>query len=516
MARFRHGLNFNAQAVDQLDQAAEHNEKAPVTTFPTHGRRASATDPLRAHPTVHNGSKNANGKSPSHSRANSSGGLMTDVCSHTQNKSFLAKAEHVLSKRFFGRNTRRKTIDSGKSQGAETSDESPFVSGSPFPDHNVRPEKVANRRREVACSSNDSNPLNPALDHGTQAKPAQVTDRHVDSTKHESSETELSAPLCQIADPAFPTNQEHDSSDMFFGVEFRENIGNNEQYLSGPARDFQSEAILSNYEFAPPEESVDATYNAPIHRRSNQEYGSIHLLPLTFSGFNGQNKDRFHHQRLRSRATTKARSTEDLATLLQQSSSRQTALPNFPPDRNLDTDCSLNDTSVEGPVALGLTSTSTDHRRFPRPFAAYHSAKNSRIFRARQSQHRRRQTVCLSTSALSELNLNLENNGRPISSKQFREDVCRDFINFQLGYKDRLPTLYRYTQGVDEVRRRLILRFGDVNYSSAMGIFNSIMRNGHASGLGDEDDIWQSWRFSFSHSRVRYIGRHILRSEIIQ
>ena len=162
------------------------------------------------------------------------------------------------------------------------------------------------------------------------------------------------------------------------------------------------------------------------------------------------------------------------------------------------------DTDGKFPLVPESTAILSDNRRLPRHFAAYHSAKNSRIFRAKQSQHRRRQTVCLSSAALSELDLNLENNGRPISSHNFNDDVCRDFINLQLGYKDRLPILYRYAQGIDEVRQRLILRFGDTNYNKAMGIFNSIMRDSRASGLGDEEDIWQSWRFSFLRCGVRF------------
>lgn len=82
------------------------------------------------------------------------------------------------------------------------------------------------------------------------------------------------------------------------------------------------------------------------------------------------------------------------------------------------------------------------------------------------------------------------------------EEICRDFIIYDLGYSSRIPRDYRYHQGIDEVRKRLMCRFGDMNLDRSMGVFNDILENVSACGIEDESDIWRSWRHSHLHQHV--------------
>ena len=82
------------------------------------------------------------------------------------------------------------------------------------------------------------------------------------------------------------------------------------------------------------------------------------------------------------------------------------------------------------------------------------------------------------------------------------EEACRDFIIYELGYSSHIPRDYRYRQGIDEVRKRLMCRFGDVNLDRSMGVFNDILEKVSAHGIEDEGDIWRTWRHSYLHQNV--------------
>lgn len=83
----------------------------------------------------------------------------------------------------------------------------------------------------------------------------------------------------------------------------------------------------------------------------------------------------------------------------------------------------------------------------------------------------------------------------------FNEQECREYIAYELG--DVIPRLYRYAQGIHEVQKRLIIRYGDTNYGKAMDVFRELMENNDcASGLGDAGDAWRSWRFDYKHRGV--------------
>ena len=88
--------------------------------------------------------------------------------------------------------------------------------------------------------------------------------------------------------------------------------------------------------------------------------------------------------------------------------------------------------------------------------------------------------------------------------EHYSEESCRDFIIYELGHLYGIPQGFRYAQGIDQVRTRLMLRYGDANLDRAMGIFNEILEDDSTTGLGDEGDVWRSWRHSYLHCHVIY------------
>ena len=121
----------------------------------------------------------------------------------------------------------------------------------------------------------------------------------------------------------------------------------------------------------------------------------------------------------------------------------------------------------------------------------------------------------VSTCKLSDLDsinikMDYDRDQRPPVRENFSDEACRDFIIYELGLEKCLPQLYRYKEGVEEVRKRLMIRFGDTNLGRSMKIFNSILEDDDATGLGDEGDIWRSWRHSFVHCHVSTLCPTIL------
>ena len=86
--------------------------------------------------------------------------------------------------------------------------------------------------------------------------------------------------------------------------------------------------------------------------------------------------------------------------------------------------------------------------------------------------------------------------------KQFSEEDCRDFITHVLALDLKLPSTHRYRDGIDEVWRRLMYKFGDANLGRAMGIFNELLEDDDLGGLGLGGDLWRSWRHDFKHINV--------------
>ncbi|KAI9834154.1 MAG: hypothetical protein M1826_005265 [Phylliscum demangeonii] len=77
--------------------------------------------------------------------------------------------------------------------------------------------------------------------------------------------------------------------------------------------------------------------------------------------------------------------------------------------------------------------------------------------------------------------------------EEYDEESCRDFLVHELGAE--IARFYRYAEGIHEVQKRIILRYGDENCAQAMHIFRELLEaDDNASGLGDDGDVWRSWR----------------------
>ena len=82
----------------------------------------------------------------------------------------------------------------------------------------------------------------------------------------------------------------------------------------------------------------------------------------------------------------------------------------------------------------------------------------------------------------------------------YDEEAVRDFLTEELG---EIPLNYRYAEGIHEVRKRLILRYGDMNFAKAMNTFQGLLESDDiGAGLGDDADLWRSWRHDHKTRRV--------------
>lgn len=62
---------------------------------------------------------------------------------------------------------------------------------------------------------------------------------------------------------------------------------------------------------------------------------------------------------------------------------------------------------------------------------------------------------------------------------------------------------YRYTQGIREVQARVLEAFGEDHYPHAMRLFDDLLQGEtNALGLGDEGDLWRSWRHEYQLKKV--------------
>jgi hypothetical protein len=89
-------------------------------------------------------------------------------------------------------------------------------------------------------------------------------------------------------------------------------------------------------------------------------------------------------------------------------------------------------------------------------------------------------------------------------AQEFDEEAVRDFLVDELGLE--IPRLYRYDQGIHEIHRRLITRFGDEHFARAMGIFQNLLEGeDNANGLGDDGDLYRSWRHDYKMRKVSWL-----------
>ena len=87
----------------------------------------------------------------------------------------------------------------------------------------------------------------------------------------------------------------------------------------------------------------------------------------------------------------------------------------------------------------------------------------------------------------------------------YGDEDCHDFLTYELAYE--IPIVFRYADGIHEVQKRLILRYGDENIARAMGVFQELLEDDDASGMGDDGDMWRSWRHDYKHRKVSCLAR---------
>jgi hypothetical protein len=82
----------------------------------------------------------------------------------------------------------------------------------------------------------------------------------------------------------------------------------------------------------------------------------------------------------------------------------------------------------------------------------------------------------------------------------FDEESCRYFLN-EVG--SRIVPFYPFGFGIEEVYSSILKRYGFENCADAVGIVQELLEDEqNARGLGDDGDIWRSWRHSWRHRNV--------------
>ncbi|KAI9847642.1 MAG: hypothetical protein M1838_000818 [Thelocarpon superellum] len=90
-----------------------------------------------------------------------------------------------------------------------------------------------------------------------------------------------------------------------------------------------------------------------------------------------------------------------------------------------------------------------------------------------------------------------------LRAEEFDEERCRDFFVHELGVE--IPRFYRYAEGIHEVRKRILLRYGDMNFGPVMALFRELLeQDDNAAGLGDDGDLWRSWRHDYKNRGEDY------------
>ena len=82
----------------------------------------------------------------------------------------------------------------------------------------------------------------------------------------------------------------------------------------------------------------------------------------------------------------------------------------------------------------------------------------------------------------------------------FDEESCRYFLR-QVGA--RVVPFYPFSFGMEEVYSLMLERYGTAGIPDATSVLQDLLENeGTAGGLGDDGDIWRSWRHSWRHRNV--------------
>jgi len=83
----------------------------------------------------------------------------------------------------------------------------------------------------------------------------------------------------------------------------------------------------------------------------------------------------------------------------------------------------------------------------------------------------------------------------------FDEESCRFFLR-ELG--QRIVQFYPFSVGIEEVHSQIVNGYGFHGAPDAMSVLQELLEDDStAAGVGDDGDIWRSWRHNWRHRNVR-------------
>ncbi|MCJ1403556.1 hypothetical protein MMC11_006779 [Xylographa trunciseda] len=92
---------------------------------------------------------------------------------------------------------------------------------------------------------------------------------------------------------------------------------------------------------------------------------------------------------------------------------------------------------------------------------------------------------------------------------EFEVEDCHTFIVVELGVRQQIPMMFYFSHGIQEVHRRLKLRYGNVGLKKALVVFHVIMGfNDAALVHGDEAPEWNSWRSDYANRAENISNPH--------
>jgi hypothetical protein len=84
----------------------------------------------------------------------------------------------------------------------------------------------------------------------------------------------------------------------------------------------------------------------------------------------------------------------------------------------------------------------------------------------------------------------------------FDEEQCRFFLR-EVGC--RVAAVYPFRFGIEEAYGIILDKYKRTEVSDVMSVLEDLLENdATSSGLGDDGDIWRSWRFDWKHRIVSH------------